>query len=355
MKKIRSKPIILIWIIVVLAIFGYFAKKYYDNQQLLPFSEKHTIIFDTDMGADDAMALLLVAKAPNISLVGVTTLSGNVSLEQCGKNALTTLEVAGHPDVKVYPGSTTRVSGKAIEPYSVFGKDGLGDRNLVHPRGKIEDKNAIDFILETVAANPGKIEIVSVGPMTNIAKAIRKNPKIMSRTKRIWSLGTGGTKIIGNASPVAEFNAYQDAPAYKIVADSKIPMTIVGLDICQKEDFLVTEKLTEEWRKFGKCGNFLAESQKGILAYYKKIGQDTVNICDPIAAAALIWKGFITEAKLCHLEVVTDHKLWNGAVVFFEKGSKYDKLNMEGFHVNVVTDVNSECYFEAVKSLLSSK
>lgn len=193
-------------------------------------SEKHKVIIDTDTGADDASALILAAKSENIDILGVTVLAGNVDLEQGTKNALAALELAGC-DAPVYKGSAENYSGEKINAYSVFGQDGMGEKDLIHPNRKAEDKDAIDFILETVAADPGEVEIIAIGPATNIAKAIERDPDTMKQVKRIWSMGTAGFGQ-GNATPVAEFNAYHDPYAYKAMLDAGIPITVVGLDLC---------------------------------------------------------------------------------------------------------------------------
>lgn len=119
------------------------------------------VIIDTDTGADDASALILAAKSENIDILGVTVLAGNVDLEQGTKNALAALEIAGC-DAPVYKGAAENFSGKKIDAFSVFGTDGMGDADLIHPNGKAEDKDAIDFILETVKANPNEVEIVAL-------------------------------------------------------------------------------------------------------------------------------------------------------------------------------------------------
>jgi len=114
----------------------------------------------------------------------VTVLQGNVSLEQAAKNALMVLEVAGC-DCGVYPGAATPLDGVERETFSIFGSDGMGDGSLIHPTGKPSDKSAVDFILETVKRYPDEIEIAAIGPVTNIASAIMKDPETMSRVKRI--------------------------------------------------------------------------------------------------------------------------------------------------------------------------
>lgn len=152
--------------------------------------QKRKIIIDTDSGADDAVALIIAAKDKNVDLLGVTVSEGNVTLKQAVDNALMTLEIAGS-DAPVYAGADTTYTGKRREVFSVFGSDGMGDQDLIHPTRTAADGNAVDFIIDTVKANPDEVEIIAVGPATNLALAFDKDPETMKHVKRYWSMGTG--------------------------------------------------------------------------------------------------------------------------------------------------------------------
>ena len=134
------------------------------------------LIIDTDTGADDASALVLAAKSKNVEILGVTTLVGNVDLEQSTQNALMALEMAGC-SAPVYKGASERFNGDNIEVSSVFGSDGMGEADLIHPTGKAEDTDAVSFILDTVKKYPNEVELVVLGPATNIANAKKKTRK----------------------------------------------------------------------------------------------------------------------------------------------------------------------------------
>ena len=166
--------------------------------------EKRKIIIDTDTAGDDAVAMIIAAKTENVDILGVTVSAGNVDLEQAVNNALMTLEIAGC-DAPVYKGVSETYTGKKRETFSVYGKDGMGDNDLIHPTRKAEDKSAVDFIIDTVKADPDEVEIVALGPVTNLALALDKDPEAMKHVKRYWSMGTSGFGT-GNASPVSEFN-----------------------------------------------------------------------------------------------------------------------------------------------------
>ncbi len=303
------------------------------------------LIIDTDTGADDASALILAAMSPEVEIVGVTVLAGNVSLEQGAKNALAALELAGC-DAPVYKGSDTRYDGEEIEPYSVFGEDGMGDRDLIHPRGQAREGDAIDFILDTVRANPGEIEIVMLGPATNIAKAMDRDPETMKQVRRIWSMGTAGIGGSGNATPVSEFNVYLDAPAYRRMLEFGLPVTVVGLDVCGGESMwsdLQFAKLKES----GEIGRFVAESFSGIRQYYAENGSEgLVSNCDAAAMLCALRPDFIKDTTLCHGSCVTDPGETFAQVLFYQEGFTYDLSEGDyDYNVTVVSDVDRPRYF----------
>ena len=222
------------------------------------------VIIDTDTGADDAAALILAAKSPEIEILGVTVLAGNVTLEQATMNALAALEMAGS-GAPVFKGSGERYDGEIIEAFSVFGLDGMGDMDLIHPQGKARETDAIDFILNTVRENPGEIEIIALGPATNIARAMDRDPEAMKQVKMIWSMGTAGLGP-GNASPVAEFNVYLDVPAYRRMLDFGVPVTIVGLDMCDEAAEWTDNQFLRLYDS-GDIGRFIADSFSSIRVF----------------------------------------------------------------------------------------
>lgn len=308
--------------------------------------ERRLVIIDTDTGADDAAAIILAAKNPDIDILGVTVLLGNVDLDQATKNAIMSMEIAGC-QAPVYKGAAETYAGKKKEAFSVFGRDGMGDEDLIHPKGKAEDGDAIDFIIETVKKYPGEVEIVSLGPATNIAKAIEKDPDAMKEVKRIWSMGTAGLGH-GNASPVAEFNVYADPLAYKIMLDSGVPITVVGLDMCGGEA-LWTDENFEVLEKTGEIGAFVSKSFGKIREFYAGNGQaGTVMNCDALAMACMLYPDFCQETINCHGSCIVDEGETYGQVIFYKEGFTYDNLNPDGMSYNVAlaTKVDGAHYFD---------
>ena len=315
-------------------------------------SQTRKVIIDTDTAGDDASAIILAAKAGNIDILGVTTLAGNVDIEQSTKNALEALETAGC-DAPVFYGSDENYSGEKIGVSSVFGRDGMGEKGLVDPKGEAEEKDAISFILETVASDPGEVEIIMLGPATNIAKAIDRDPDTMKKVKRIWSMGTTGYGH-GNASPVAEFNVYLDPFAYKVVLDSGIDITVMGLDMCEgaaswtEEEFAQLESANE-------IGRFVSASFTKLREFYK--GNDSggrTKDCDAELMMCAVYDGYVTDTLQCHGSCITDGGETFGQVVFYQEGFSYDiAVNDFTYNVTLITGVNKEDYFDLFLKTIS--
>ena len=305
--------------------------------------DKRHFIIDTDAGADDACAIIYAAKDKDIVIEGVTVLAGNVDLDQAADNALMALEIAGS-DAKVYKGASERYNGDRINAFSVFGSDGMGDVNLIHPSGTAEYGDAVDFILNTVKNNPGEIEIMAIGPATNIARAIEKDPLTMKKVKMIWSMGSTGLGP-GNATPVAEFNVYSDTDAYKIMLDSGINITIAGLDMCGG-DAMWSDKDFDKLGNMNDTGSFITASFGKIREFYRNNGSESVMNCDPLLALCALKDGFMKESIPCHGSCINIPGENYGEVIFYQKGFTYDVVtNDYVYNVSLVSDVDKDKYF----------
>jgi uridine nucleosidase len=177
------------------------------------------------------MALLFALASPELDVVGVTTVFGNNSVEKLTLNALRILEVAGRNDIPVAQGAATPLvrayRGRGAE---VHGADGLGNSHLPLPVGKALDESAAAYIVRTVCAQPGEMTLVAVGPLTNLALALKLEPRLPALVKQVIVMG-GAAHVPGNISPVAEANIYNDPEAASLVFSAKWPLTMVGLDV----------------------------------------------------------------------------------------------------------------------------
>ncbi len=308
-------------------------------------TEKRKVIIDTDTGADDASAIILAAKSGKLDILGITTLVGNVSMEQSTRNAFAALEIAGC-SAPVYQGSSDNYKGEKIEAFSVFGSDGMGDAGLINTTSQPQNKDAIDFILETVKQYPNEVEIIAIGPATNIAKAIKREPETMKNVKMIWSMGTAGLGP-GNASPVAEFNVYSDPEAYKVMLDSGIDITVIGLDMCGGEAQWTDEQF-EKLSGVNAIGKFVTASFTKIRDFYASNGSSgSVMNCDALAMTCVIHPDFINKTIQCHGSCITDPGEAYAQVIYYQKGFTYDiAKNDFDYNVTLVNDVDKAHYFD---------
>jgi len=205
---------------------------------------KRKVVFDTDPGIDDAMALLYLHACDNLELLGITTILGNASIENCTNNALFLCEQFG-VDTPVYRGADRCVNGDrpADYPDFVHGTNGLADIDVKVAGKSVENQDAASFLLETTKANPGEITIIAVGRLTNIALAINRDQAFAGRVKEIIFMG-GAANCEGNVTAWAEANIIGDPEAASTVFNAGIPMVMVGLDVTlqtrMSHDFLDT-------------------------------------------------------------------------------------------------------------------
>lgn len=191
-----------------------------------------SIIIDTDPGIDDAMAIWFALKSPELDVLALTTVYGNHYLEVTTRNALRVLELAGRDDIPVARGADSPlVRAYGDPPTFVHGQDGLGDAGLSgEPESQIAHTRAAQFMVEAIMSRPGEITLVPIGPLTNIAMALKLEPRIVKATKRVVLMG-GAAFVPGNVSPVAEANIHNDPEAAALVFGAGWNVTMVGLDV----------------------------------------------------------------------------------------------------------------------------
>ena len=191
------------------------------------------IIIDTDPGIDDALAFLLALASPEIKLEALTTTQGNVTVEKATRNALSVLELAHASHIPVAQGSMLPLVQPLRASDAVHGASGIGNSKLPEPRAKPISQHAVDYLIERVLAEPNEISIFPIGPLTNIAMAIRKEPGFAVSVKELVIMG-GAIQEGGNVTPLAEFNIFVDPHAAHIVFHSGIPITLIPLDVTNK-------------------------------------------------------------------------------------------------------------------------
>ena len=254
--------------------------------------DKRKIILDCDPGHDDAVAIMLAAKSPKIDLLGITVVAGNQTLEKTTANALNVCQYLGL-DIPVYAGcGQPMIRDKQVIADDIHGETGLDGPVFAPLRKKAEDKHAVLYIIDTLMASDGDITLVPTGPLTNIAMAIRMEPRILPKIREIVLMG--GCYQLGNVTPAAEFNILADADAAHVVFTCNRPITMVGLDVTLKA--ALNREDEQEIRSFGNKGAVLAAD---ILDYmirrYADGGEDAL-MHDALAVAAAV----CPQCLVCH-------------------------------------------------------
>ncbi len=202
------------------------------NTQAPSGSSPARVIIDTDPGVDDAFALLLAMRSPELKIEGITPVAGNVPLELTLPNALRMVEVAGRTDIPVAAGAKHPLSRRLVTASYAHGENGLGGAVFPEPKTKPIEQPAAEFIRTTARKYPGELILITVGPLTNVATALNLDAELSGMIKGIVMMG--GSLSGGNITPAAEFNIYVDPEAARIVFQSGIPITMVGLDVTRK-------------------------------------------------------------------------------------------------------------------------
>jgi inosine-uridine nucleoside N-ribohydrolase len=270
------------------------------------------LIIDTDPGIDDAMAIFYAAAAPDIDLLGLTTIFGNVTVETATRNALRLVELAGL-DIPVAGGADVPLVLPPFEPSAqVHGDEGFGDIPAETPKGQAISETAAEFLVRMAREHKGELVLCPIGPLTNIAHAIQLDPDFASNVHRIVLMG-GSYREGGNITPHAEANIYHDPHAADVVFASGARIEMVGLDVthrilCKPEDFAAMAEAAP------KLGGMLQDMSHFYLAFYASVGKlDGCSLHDPAAVIACTHPELFTHEDVA-IRVETDGEA-SGATV----------------------------------------
>ena len=272
------------------------------------------IIIDTDPGQDDAVAILLALGSPELEVLGITTVAGNVPQPLVTVNTLKLCELVGRTDVPVFSGAHQPLVRELYTAECVHGPTGIDGTDLPNPVTAAQPKHAVDFIIDTcLAAGNDGVTLCPVGPLTNIASAIAREPMIIPKVREIVLMG-GGFFEGGNTTPVAEFNIYVDPDAATLVFNSGIPITMFPLDVTHKA--LV---LQEDLERLRSIDTPVGEAVAGMLGFYERHDIDKYGIAgaplhDPCVIAYLIDPELFS-GKKCRVDVETESELTVGQTV----------------------------------------
>ena len=272
------------------------------------------IIIDTDPGQDDAVAILLALASPELEVLGITAVAGNVPLALTEKNARIVCELAGRRDLPVFAGADTPMKRKLVTAEHVHGKTGLDGPRLPDPTMPLQTQHAVDFIIQTLRQEPeGSVTLVPIGPLTNVALALERAPDIAGRIAEIVLMG-GAYFEVGNITPAAEFNIYVDPEAAGIVFRSGIPLTVMPLDVTHKA--LTTRERVDAFRALGnETGQMVAEWTDFFERFDKeKYGSEGAPLHDPCTIAYLLKPELFTGRRI-NVEIETQSDLTRGMTV----------------------------------------
>jgi purine nucleosidase len=276
-------------------------------------------LIDTDTASDDAVALIMALRAPDVRVVAITTVAGNVPVLQAARNALYTVELCG-AKVPVYTG-TDKPLLRAYQNATWFhGRDGLGDHDYPVPRQSAGSDHAVDAIIDAVEANPG-IVIVTLAPLTNVALALAKKPEIAAKVGRCVIMG-GAPCCEGNVTPAAEYNIWVDPEAARIVMNSGLPIELIGWHLSRGDAVVREDDIVRILGFNTPLAKFAIECNSHARHAYKvQTGEDGISLPDPVAMSIALDPSIGTDWSDHYIDVETQSELTRGMTVV-------DRLNV---------------------------
>jgi purine nucleosidase len=309
------------------------------------------ILFDTDPGIDDSLAILLALASPELQVEGISVVHGNCPVEQALKNALSVLELAGARGIPVARGFALPLVQPSLLAPETHGKAGIGYARLPEPTLKAVSQHSVDFLIDKILGAPGDITLVCIGPLTNVAVALRKEPRIIEAVQDVIIMG-GAIRHQGNTTPLAEFNVYVDPHAAHMVYHSGMPMTLVPLDVTYQ--CVLTHADVERLQRLAHpISTFIADSTRFYMEFHDEFQQiDGCVINDPLALALAFAPG------LCDYEEHAVDVDLSGGVSMGKTYADFYKMNKQPANMKVALGVRArdfiELFLERMKNLSST-
>lgn len=302
---------------------------------------RRPFFIDTDTASDDAVALVIALRHPDIDVVGISVVAGNVPMDFGVQNALYVAELCERTDVPVYEGEAAPLQVPLETGQYVHGHDGMGEIGLPLTGRTPASGHGVDALLAASHQYAGELELVTLGPLTNIAKAVQQDPSLPERLKRVIVMGAVADHI-GNQNPVAEFNMWVDPHAVDVVLRSGLPLEFVGWDI-SRTYAVMTPADAAELRAVGTpLAEMCVDIQRVLIEFcHTQTKLEGFDLPDPIAMAYAIDPSVATETRRLHCEVETESPLTRGMVVM-------DLLGFTGHEPNalVVTAADRDRFVE---------
>ena len=306
------------------------------------------IIIDTDPGQDDALAILLALGSPELDVLGITCVAGNVPLPLTIRNAQLVCELAGRRDIKIFAGCGRPMVRDLVTAEAVHGQTGLDGPDWDEPTMGVQDMHAVDWLVEVLmAADDGEITLCPVGPITNVAMAMVREPRIIPKIAEIVTMG-GGFFVGGNTTPVAEFNVYVDPHAADVMYRSGVPIVTMPLDVTHKA--LVSPEWIESVRAIG---GDVGDKTAAMLSFYGRYDIERYNerggpLHDPATIAYLL-NPDLYGGKDVFVEVETHSELTMGMTVV-DYWNRWERPP----NCKWISEVNSDGFFTLIRERLAN-
>jgi purine nucleosidase len=283
------------------------------------------LLIDTDTASDDAVALIMALRSPDVSVLAITVVAGNVPVDQAKQNALYTVELCAS-DVPVFSGAAAPLIRPLEDAVWFHGRDGLGDHGHQPAARTAAAGFAVDAIVRTVASNPG-IEIITLGPLTNLALALHQWPQLAANVSRCVVMG-GAPCCEGNVTPAAEFNFWVDPEAARVVLRSQLPIELVGWQLSRGTAVVNAAEMEEILALETNLAHFAIQSNSIAAAAYKiQTGEEGIALPDPVAMAILLDPALALVSSSHYMDVQVDSGITRGMSVVDRLGVAKDARN----------------------------
>lgn len=306
-----------------------------------------SLVIDTDTASDDAVALLQALRHPGTSVRAITVVVGNVPLTTGVRNALATLELADAREVPVHPGCATPLVRPLETAQHVHGADGMSGADLPDPCSEPRRRHGVEELLAIVRDEPGVHDLVTLGPLTNVATALQIDPLLLTRFRHTWMM-LGASDGRGNVSPAGEFNAWADPEAAGVVVAAPGAKTMIGWDVSRTRAVMSADD-DRRLREIGRLGAFASRINAQVLAFATEVsGVAGYDLPDPVAMAVALDPGLIRSAVDLHVAVSRDEPT---------RGQTYADHRLPAWppNVRVVTDIDEVGFKEQLFGLLDEE
>ena len=303
---------------------------------------RHFLI-DTDTASDDAVAIIMALKCKDVKVEAIVVENGNLPVDLACKNALWSIKVAGTYAPPVYRGVDRPLLKECHHGTFIHGADGMSEMDLPDPEMQLAEGHGVLKILEYANKFAGELEVVALGPLTGIAMAIRLDPDLPKKIKRLYIMGTPGFGP-GNTNAVAEFNIWADAEACKIVLESGMEQMYIGWDVSCGDAVITDEEISDIEQNGTDCAKFCMRCNRQLMEVNKsRFGSRCLDMADPVAMAVALWPQIVKEDLHCYTYVETAPCMTYGQVVF-------DYVNRAGMPKNA--HMCKSLHIEKMKQLM---